>query len=59
MDEATRQAHIERVRNDGYTIVENAIEPELIEALNTALTRLERELDAKPAMNGLSLIHIS
>ena len=52
MDEATRQAHIERVRNDGYTIVENAIEPELIEALNTALTRLERELDAKPAMNG-------
>jgi ectoine hydroxylase-related dioxygenase (phytanoyl-CoA dioxygenase family) len=52
MDEAARARHIERVRRDGYTIVENAIEPELIEALNTALTRLEHELDAKPAMNG-------
>ena len=52
MDEAARARHIERVRRDGYTIVENAIEPELIEALNTTLDRLERELDAKPAMNG-------
>ena len=33
MDEATLTAHIERVRQDGYTIVENAIEPELIEPL--------------------------
>ena len=52
MDEAARATHIEQVRQDGYTIVENAIEPELIEALNAALVRLERELDAKPAMNG-------
>ena len=52
MDEAARRTHIERVREVGYTIVENAIEPELIEALNAALARLERELDAKPAMNG-------
>jgi ectoine hydroxylase-related dioxygenase (phytanoyl-CoA dioxygenase family) len=52
MDEAARATHIERVRQDGYTIVENAIEPELIEALSAALARLERELDAKPAMNG-------
>jgi len=52
MDEAARAKHIEQVRRDGYTIVENAIEPALIEALNAALSRLERELDAKPAMNG-------
>ena len=52
MDQATREAHIGRVRQDGYTIVENAIAPDLIDALNAALTRLERELDAKPAMNG-------
>ena len=45
-------AHIERVRRDGYTIVERAIEPALIEALADALAQLERELDAKPAMNG-------
>jgi len=43
--------HIEAVRRDGYTIVENAIEPELVEALNGALERLERELGAKPAEN--------
>ena len=44
--------HIERVKRDGYTIVENAIAPDLVEALNDALLRLERDLDAKPAMNG-------
>jgi len=52
MDQAARDAHVEAVRRDGYTIVENAIAPDLIEALNDALTRLERDLDAKPAMNG-------
>ncbi len=52
MDETARQTHIERVRSDGYTVVEQAIEPDLIQALNRALARLERELDAKPAMNG-------
>jgi ectoine hydroxylase-related dioxygenase (phytanoyl-CoA dioxygenase family) len=45
-------AHVERIRRDGYTVVENAIEPSLVDALNAALSRLERELDAKPAMNG-------
>jgi ectoine hydroxylase-related dioxygenase (phytanoyl-CoA dioxygenase family) len=52
MNDAERQAHVERVRRDGFTVVENAIEPSLVDALNAALTRLERELDAKPAMNG-------
>ena len=51
MDEQTRAAHIERVRGVGYTIVEDAIEPDLIDALNAALDRLERDLDAKPAGN--------
>lgn len=45
-------AHVERIRREGYTIVENAIEPGLVDALNVALLRLERELDARPAMNG-------
>jgi ectoine hydroxylase-related dioxygenase (phytanoyl-CoA dioxygenase family) len=52
MNDAERQAHVERVRRDGFTIVENAIEPGLVDALNAALLRLERELDVKPAMNG-------
>ena len=45
-------AHIERVRRDGYTVVENAIAPDLADAIAGALARLERELDARPAMNG-------
>ncbi|MFI4936017.1 MAG: phytanoyl-CoA dioxygenase family protein [Caulobacterales bacterium] len=57
MDEATRQRHIEAVRRDGYTIVEAAIEPVLIEALDDTLMRLERELDAKPAENAFEGHH--
>jgi ectoine hydroxylase-related dioxygenase (phytanoyl-CoA dioxygenase family) len=52
MDDAVRQSHIEAVRRDGYTIVRDAIAPALVEALNGALARLERDLDAKPSANG-------
>ena len=52
MNDAARQAHVERVRRDGFTVVEDAIAPDLVDALNAALLRLERQLDAKPAMNG-------
>lgn len=52
MNDALRQAHVERIRRDGFTIVENAIAPALIDALQAALGRLERELDARPAGNG-------
>ena len=52
LNEAALAGHAERMKRDGFTIVENAIEPELIDAVNVALLRLERELDAKPAMNG-------
>ena len=52
MDQVTRERHVEAVRRDGFTIVRDAIAPGLIEVLNAALMRLERELDAKPAMNG-------
>ena len=52
MDQDARHSHIERVRRDGFTIVENAIEPALIDQLSDALSRLERDLNARPAMNG-------
>ena len=52
MDQKTRDEHIARVQQDGFTIVEKAIEPALVDALNASLERLERERDAKPAMNG-------
>ncbi len=51
MDVTTREAHIARVRADGYAIVENAIAPDLVEALLAALERLERDLGARPAGN--------
>jgi ectoine hydroxylase-related dioxygenase (phytanoyl-CoA dioxygenase family) len=52
MDDKTKADHLERLSRDGFTIVENAIDPALIDQLNAALERLERELDARPAMNG-------
>jgi ectoine hydroxylase-related dioxygenase (phytanoyl-CoA dioxygenase family) len=44
--------HVEAIARDGFTIVENAIAPDLVDALAETLARLERELDARPAMNG-------
>jgi ectoine hydroxylase-related dioxygenase (phytanoyl-CoA dioxygenase family) len=44
-------AHAARIASDGYTIVENAIEPDLVDALNEDLLRLERELGIVPGNN--------
>src|SRR5512143_459595 len=52
MSEDSLSRHVEAVRRDGYTIVENAIAPDLVDALAEALLRLERDLGAKPACNG-------
>ncbi|MBV8682923.1 MAG: hypothetical protein JO111_08625, partial [Caulobacteraceae bacterium] len=49
--------HVDRIRTEGFTIVERAIEPELVEALAEALEQLERELDAKPAFNAFEGHH--
>ena len=37
-------AHAARIARDGYTILENAVEPALLDAVATDLLRLEREL---------------
>ena len=52
MQQKARDEHLAHIARDGFTIVENAIEPALIDALGASLERLERELDVKPAMNG-------
>ena len=44
-------AHVKQVMEVGYTIVENAIEPDLVAALAEDLQRLERELGVVPANN--------
>jgi len=47
----TRQAHLDRIARDGYTILERVIEPELVAALADDLLRLEQQYDVKPAGN--------
>ncbi len=44
-------AHAARIARDGYTILEDALEPELVDTLATDLLRLERELQVRPARN--------
>ena len=45
------QAHLQRIESDGYTVLERAIEPELVDALNEALLRLEQQLNVVPGCN--------
>jgi ectoine hydroxylase-related dioxygenase (phytanoyl-CoA dioxygenase family) len=42
------ERHLERIALDGFTIVEDAIEPDLVDALRDAIRRLERELGVEP-----------
>ena len=61
MTEAELESHVARVVRDGYTIVEDAIEVELIDALAADLLRLEAEVGAAPAKNifeGLRTVRI-
>jgi ectoine hydroxylase-related dioxygenase (phytanoyl-CoA dioxygenase family) len=46
------ERHRAEIEEQGYTVVPDAIEPDLVAALGDDLLRLERELDVKPARNG-------
>src|SRR5258708_10966777 len=53
--------HVERVRTDGYTIVEGAIEPALVDDLGRDLARIEADEKVVPASNifeGLRTVRI-
>jgi ectoine hydroxylase-related dioxygenase (phytanoyl-CoA dioxygenase family) len=45
------EEHLERIDRQGYTVVEDAIEFDLVDALAEDLLRLERELGIRPARN--------
>jgi ectoine hydroxylase-related dioxygenase (phytanoyl-CoA dioxygenase family) len=49
--------HLERIAVDGYTILPNAIEPDLVDEIDEALLKLERHLDAVPATNLFEGLH--
>jgi ectoine hydroxylase-related dioxygenase (phytanoyl-CoA dioxygenase family) len=48
LDDDAIAAHVAAIHAEGFTIVEGAVEPELVAALRDALRRLERELDVRP-----------
>jgi ectoine hydroxylase-related dioxygenase (phytanoyl-CoA dioxygenase family) len=50
-------AHLERIEDEGYTIVEDAIDPALIDALNGDLLRIEHELGIVPSDNTFEGTH--
>jgi ectoine hydroxylase-related dioxygenase (phytanoyl-CoA dioxygenase family) len=51
------EAHVSAIAETGYTIVEDAIDLSLIDALNDDLLRLERDLGIVPANNLFEGIH--
>ncbi|MFM7270539.1 MAG: phytanoyl-CoA dioxygenase family protein [Actinomycetes bacterium] len=44
--------HVARIDEVGYTVVEDAIDPGLLDELEAGLARLERELGTRPGANG-------
>ncbi|HEX2039749.1 MAG TPA: phytanoyl-CoA dioxygenase family protein [Acidimicrobiales bacterium] len=57
MERGDAEAHADRVAEDGYTIVEGAVEPDLVDALHDDLLRLEHELGVTPAGNSFEGHH--
>ncbi len=51
LDTDTVASHVDRINRDGYTILEDVIEPDLVDALSAGLERLERLYDVQPANN--------
>jgi ectoine hydroxylase-related dioxygenase (phytanoyl-CoA dioxygenase family) len=49
--------HVGRIATDGYTIVEDAIEPELVAGLRDELGKLERFFEVEPAANSFEGHH--
>ncbi len=47
----TLDEHAQRIATDGYTILEDILEPDLVDALNDDLLRLERAFAVEPADN--------
>ncbi len=51
MDDAALAEHAARIERDGFTVLPDVIEPDLLEGLAADLERLERELGTRPSRN--------
>lgn len=49
--------HLERMERDGYTVIADAIEPALVDALAADILRLQAELQVRPAANLFEGVH--
>ncbi len=54
---AEADAHAARIAEVGYTVIEGAVEPDLVDELNETLERLERDLHVTPADNLFEGVH--
>jgi hypothetical protein len=62
LTDADIQAHADRIRNDGYTVIEQAASRELVDSLTRALDQIEREHDlgyAKTSFEGFRTVRIN
>ncbi len=51
LDDTAVAAHVDKVRTDGWAVVEDAIDLDLVDAISDDLLRLERDLGIVPADN--------
>ena len=51
MDEAKFSRYLEALEEDGYCIVDNAIEPSLLDEVRKSVARLETDLNIEPRGN--------
>ena len=62
LTDADVQAHADRIRNDGYTVIEPAASATLVDGLKRALDRIECEHDlgyAKTSFEGYKTVRIN
>jgi hypothetical protein len=48
LDDDAIAAHVAAIESDGFTVIEGAVESDLVAALRDAIRRLERDLDVQP-----------
>jgi hypothetical protein len=62
LTDAEIQAHADRIRDDGFSVIEHAASPDLVEGLKQALLRIEREHNlgyAKTSFEGFKTVRIN